>query len=335
MSKTIKFNNIELTKLYEENKNHINKINVRFDQKLRMDDTLNQLIIFYNYIHRIIQTIVSSKQGILDMSLLSDEELKNISSKQIKYLKVKSFIEKKIVLIVIQKPIFSDENCKFVRLYPVPNLENKEIIDVPEKIIKCNNKKIFDLNFKLLKDNCTQELFKTKIERCSYIKNYEHKIVADIPGIIITINIEEIILLQNCNQDKIKIKGNNLIKFNNCTINIFGKDYSNYETINNFKFINNEIKIISPIVIKPRLEEIKEFHIENLKEIHLIKRTNLVNYSINAILGVLLTAGVVFVVIKLRLKYKEKCLTHKVDEDIKLRHGGVTSDVHYDVQELL
>lgn len=327
LSKTIKANNKELINFFKQNQNKLDEISKRINEKSMLDNALNQLIILYNFIHKVTQTIVLSKQEIFDMSLLSDEEIKNISLEQIKYLKVKLLVEKSIVLVVIQKPIFSDENCKFVRLYPVPNLGNTEIINVPDKVIKCN-KKILDLNFKIIKDNCTKELFKPRISSCKYTKNVEHKVIADIPGIILTVNIEEIILLQNCNQDKIKINGNNLIKFNNCTINIFGKDYSSYETQNNFKFVNNEIKIISPVLFKPKLEEINEFHIDNMKEMQLIKKTNFANYIINIVLGIFLIALVTFFIIKFNSKYKNTTIP-KIDEDIKLRDGGVTSGAHH------
>lgn len=328
LSNTINNNNKEFVKLFKQNKNKLDEISERFNEKSILDNTFNQLIIFYNFIHKVTQTIILSKQEIVDMSLLSDEEIKNISFEQIKYLKVKLFVDKNIIIIILQKPVFSNEICKIVKLYSVPNLNNKEIINIPEKLIKCNNK-ILDLNFKVVQDNCIKELFKPKIENCQYTNNLEQKVIADIPGIIITINMKEITLLQNCNQDKIKIKGNNVLKFNNCTINIYGKNYNSYETFNDYQFINNEIKTIKPIIFKPQIEEIKEYHFENIKEMTLVKRINYVNYAINIVLTILLISIIIFGVVKFNKKKNANnaivTLNSKIDEDIKLKEGGVTS----------
>lgn len=83
--------------------------------------------------------------------------------------------------------------------------------------------------------NCIRNILSSKEALCIKTNVTEIKEIAT--GIILSKNVKESQIIQNCNKLNIKIKGNYLIKFKNCKINIRNKTYENCEKTIHNKFI--------------------------------------------------------------------------------------------------
>lgn len=282
LSQTINKNFKTMNENLNQIKSHTNMLSVYLSTKIRNDETFFHLQIVYNFLHRIIQAIMAAHNNIIDVSLLNDNEISQLHLNQLEFFKINTYHKNKIILIFIQVPIFTNDQCDIVRLYSIPNFKNKQIINLPSKIIKCKNK-IYNEDFQAINDKCTEELFEPQIKNCQYIANNNTYVIGDEEGVIISVNLPRIELIHNCNTDKIYIKGTNIIRFKNCTVTLKNESFVNKWNDVNFRIMNNEIKAIEPLKINITFKEISETHLETIKKIDVLQFTNRINMSTNIV----------------------------------------------------
>lgn len=127
-------------------------------------------MLYYNFIHSITQTITLSRHKMIDVALLDDEELTNITPEELELFETTCIYARGIIAILIKKPIFNYEKCRWMKLYPVPNWNEKEIVGLSDELFVCK-KEIRKKSMEVINDKCLQELFTPRIENSFYKKN--------------------------------------------------------------------------------------------------------------------------------------------------------------------
>lgn len=238
-----------------------------------------------------------SRNGVVDVSLLDDEELQLLDAEKLSHFETKTVVSGSIVIIIIQVPVFSDKKCRIVKLYPIPNHNGTEIVNLPSTVLVCGSQ-ILTSTYEVVNDQCLHDLFSPFIKNCVYQANNYSGIISDESGIIITVNLEKSIVNCSCNSELIIIHGHNLIKFNNCTIRINGKSFVNSERADRIKFLHNTIKEIKPLGINVNISANK-FEFVNLKRIEAMESKSSEHSIMHyVVLGILATITFIFISFK-------------------------------------
>ena len=69
-----------------------------------------------------------AKIGVVNLHLLSHQELKEINIKTLELFKIRVIgMTEDVITIVIRYPIFKEEKCQTYEIIPVPNMNNSEL----------------------------------------------------------------------------------------------------------------------------------------------------------------------------------------------------------------
>lgn len=209
-----------------------------------------------NHIDDIDQVIMTSKLGILTRNILTPKEIEMIPSIEAsQYIKIMVTFYKNQIVIILLIPQLTDTPLSKILIEPIPNKQNKSLHIKEKYILVDKNKNIFystvkdDLKKNLIevKDDCIKNIIRMEEANCDMQFQEKEEISEITKGIIVTKNIKNTLIIQNCNDLKINIEGNKLIKIENCKINI-----------NNMLFENQEKKIHDHIILPNFLTKIKE-----------------------------------------------------------------------------
>lgn len=237
-----------------------------------------------NHMKNIKETIMLSRLEILSRDILSSKEIEEngITLEKSKYLKLSVATYNEALLFIISIPNFSNNKFYKVHIEPMPNKNKLQLISPYESVLT-SNKEIYEMPnkneneiryLKSVTDQCISNIFNNKRMHCSYEDNYNEEIKQITSNILVTKNLNQTKLVNTCHQPyEIFISQNNIIKFENCKLQI-----------KNIKFENKIMKyyehVILPNTVKEievrtpnkfSLEEIHKSNIDNLREIEEVK----------------------------------------------------------------
>lgn len=265
--------------------------------------------------------MLSSRLGILSHNILTTEEIRkhNLNTDHLKFIKTAVGQTKEFILIFIQIPNFSKKKYYKTDIIPIPNKDNLELDTAIDKMIVYKNNVYYYTEkreikkLQEIKEKCIKKILKNKLTDCNMVKNSKQEIVKNNKDIVITRNLKETELKHNCNNHRITIKGNNVIKFKDCKIKL-----------NNVTFSNTNTRFIETIILPNVIKEIKYreptnisisqmhlMHLKNNEEIKLLKydtkKTNWINFVTigGIIVGIIVTY--------LYLKYRKKTTSVEVN----------------------
>lgn len=249
-------------------------------------EKLLMLTTIKNHIEHIQSYITTAQNGISDASILTDKEINDyeINISKIMYLRTAIFQNNNDLIFIIKVPK-TFNTIHVITIVPIPNpdkeinTEIEEVFEYDNKIYTYRNNKY--INEYVLSKHCI--INKT----CQLIKNENTEILNINDYTIVMKNAKNNKISNNCGSENKTLLGNVIIQYNNCTIEIAGKKFSN-----NIKTYID--KIILPQFNKITfnttltLEELKLTSMQNLKEIEEIKYNNkIVTYSVPIIIVVI------------------------------------------------
>lgn len=351
--------NEQLSKGMENTVNHIN------DVQLKMTNKINEIAKNYDEIQKELQTfmvfseirdniyiinhqietiqdiILSSKLEMLPKNILTIEEIQkyNLTVESYPYIKSCVLSNEKQIITVISIPLFTENKYTRVVIEKIPNENNYELDTKIETVITyrttvfqfSNNKIIIEKELKPYEDECISNLLNNKHMACNFTKNYKEEVKLVLNGIIVTKNLKETLLINNCNSRKMfTIQKNNLIKFKNCKISISDQKFENkneehYHIIPNVK---RNITVFESSNDNFTLNEIKIAHIENTNKINEITYKNQKQWYTSVSLNVTVIA-ICFIVIFIVIctKHKKGRVNIEINKtrlEPTLKDGGVT-----------
>ena len=293
-----------------------------------------------SHLEDIEQIILTSKLGILSRNILTEEEYKFITDiETLKDIKIIVAYKLNQIIIIILIPQYSENKFSKVLIEPIPDKNNKSIFLDNYTVIIDNNNSIYSskINENLIKnlvpieDKCINNIFKFKNAKCNKQLFKNPQIIEILPGVVITKNLHKINLIQNCNNyQDLYLVGTNIIKFDNCQINLNKTIYDNkYTKINDNIILPHFITDIveDKLVHNIKFEEIHLNEINNNRKLIIeskdqYKKEIIVNYSFKTIIVILILIIVILYILKIKIKTKNK----NISSEPQSRGGGVISN---------
>lgn len=170
--------------------------------------------------------------------------------------------------------------------------------------------------------------------KCNYHKNVTEEIESISDNLIITKNLKETILINNCGEQLgIKIKGNNIIKFANCKISIGTFHQENMDAEYHGKILPNVERdiTIEEVVNELNLQSLYIKHINNTSHLEEIKINNTWRWHTNLTTNIIIAAAVLIIGVYLFRRRRRGNQTEvKIElgsrrQESTLEEGGVTS----------
>lgn len=326
--------------------NYLNKLADYLKNKiLNMEDEIrflehiyqinNDISLLRNHIDDIGQIIFSCKLGVIPSDIFTRTELDLIDDfDSYTNSKVAVALQDKNIILIIQIPKYSQNTLSKIIFEPIPNTNNKSINLKMHEILVDSKDNIFDTN---IKNNLQRNLIKLSDECLSSIINFEEaqcnmqtmndtQVSEIIAGILVFKNFYSKIE-HNCNKINIKIRGNFIIKFENCEIKALNKTFSNIKMKIYDKFIlpNFITKIREKNETIPNLK-LETLYVEQIKHAESIQQiikqndnSNLLNFCINT--------TIIFVIIILTIylinNIKSKMSIVQISSEPQTNGGGV------------
>lgn len=259
--------------------------------------------------------VLLSRLDVLAHDIFSQNEIEiyNVSAEKMPFIKNSVIFKNDLLILVVLIPNFASEKYFNALIIPSPNGQNEELsINLQSVIIK--NNEIFEnnenpvlkKNLKQHSNKCLRNLLRNKNNKCEYKINENEIIISITEDMIITKNLPEITLKQNCIQREIIIKGNNLIKFNNCNLEINDLQFTNY--LREFKesMIIPSLNVnLTKIVENITLTNIHFKTIQNREKIEYIEM-KAKTLSYNTIILIILTCSIIMSIITLIILFYVK-----------------------------
>lgn len=204
LKQTLNINLNELIRVEEfYNKTHEFLEEIR--EKLMVEDAISKLDLFANAVERILNVIMLSKSGLMDLSLLTHEEIEELNAETLKNLQVDTiFGSNDMIIIMVKYPVYANEECEEINIYPISNNNKSRLVTDFRTIIKCG-KEIRDQNDKIIYNECINEIFKDKMENCNFETSAEETKEFNKNGMLIISNAKETKLDHDCNSERISI----------------------------------------------------------------------------------------------------------------------------------
>lgn len=317
-----------INELYNERINNITKIQNEIQNLLKDNNKINNEIItdlkykikiVKEELENIIYAIHWAKLGTINSFILSKNEIdlasKIFNEQQLPYTTIEEaldFAEIKIIsnslsiLYIINIPLTNKEiyenllikpikkkNTVTEILYDVVLRNNEQLYGTTKKCKTVNNLSICDFKniVNITNDSCIPNLLKSLPATCNTVNNHHIPTIDEIsPDVILLNQFSGTLEFDNTTHN---LNGTFLVKFRNMTINLNGSPH-----------ISKESSIIKPLPAifqtNPKekeyrellsLEMMKDLHINNTKQIHLLQEENnhyqITTYSFISILGFL------------------------------------------------
>lgn len=343
LNKQVIINN-NLIKNVEEINKHLNKQQKDLNEFLsKIDNRTSNLITLYNkskhvlklyadiktlnnQIEKLTDIILLSKLNVLAHDILTDEEIDkyNITIEIIPYIRNSVMFNGELLIFAISLPKFTKEKYYSAIVVPFPNsnheqldTENKEIIVQNCSIYNSNDNVVIKKDLKPHINYCIRNLFNSN-NTCTFKSSNVSVIEQVFNNLIITKNIPITKIEQNCIDEEITIKGNNVIKFGNCKIKIGNQIFVNKIE----KFKSNVIILTNHLNLTNKVKKI------TLEELHLKTVTNrekidYVNYKNNNVTFVSFGINFVIIIVIILIVILSKVLrknSRKSEENIKLEN---------------
>lgn len=304
-----------------------NKLNYT-EMKILSESAFLEFMFKLDYIEKQVEhiqdNIASARIGLLHPNILTDEEINqyNIDVKTLYNIRLAAakHVDNSIIF-AIKIPIHTLTTNKNL-LIPIPNSQGNEVVSNMEYIIRNNGQILTYSEGKILSEltkttNCINH------KNCKLVKKKEEEILFIEDSIIIVKNIKQGRLKSTCDNRIFTLNGNYLINFNNCTIRIKNKEFSNKLRIFTEKFI---IPITQNVTFNNTdeitFDDIVLNKINNIKEIREIKYYRIVNYSLSSLSITVIIILAIYIYCK--SKQKKINIESRIQENPKTKEGGVT-----------
>ena len=299
----------------------------------------NDILLLRNHIDDVEQILFSSKLGVLTKNILSPEELDLVPDiENLAEIKLTVVTYQDQIIIILLLPQISDHRFSQIAIEPLSDKENLAVMFKFKNILLDEDDNIFEFPVKdnikrnlveISDEYCIHQIFKPRktIETCNKMKSNTSEIKEITTGIILLKNIKETQIIQNCNKQNIRLKGNYLIKFRNCKLNIKNITYQNFIKSIHDKFVlpNFFIKVSENKTIPQlNIEELYLKHIQNREIIQEIKKNN-VTFNITSLTSNIFMILFFCIVISLLIKHKMQNKSKvKISSEPQSDGGGVT-----------
>lgn len=333
--------NNETDQLYRITSNFSRSVaDIQYQFRLKLaEDNINQhLDILLNHIHDVKQSISFAKTGILSANLMEAEELGNLSL--IQYENIKTAIlhrnENNFLYFVIQIPIMNTNKCYRLLAIPIPNYETKHQVVLKQKqqkyvvcdsiiyITKGNEVR----NMEKPEEPCLQNLYFQRTAQCTFENNTQASIKQITDNIIITTNIGKTLLKHDCKEGgTTTLKGNNIIKFINCTVEMLGTIYQSKtrEVLEHTIIPNLHGYVSASFQPTLSLETLHHRDLEHGKELTLIHYKIRTGSFIGATgITILIIIGIALTTITIT-KHRHRILNFRIRQGSNLEGGRVTA----------
>lgn len=297
-------------------------------QQLKTDQIL-KLRILEDKVNQIIDTIAQIKLGMVHPSILTATE---ITETKLDFYKLKNVrvgilkYDKNRLIIAMKIPNnYKLVDFKLITASPTETkheviIEDQYVIEINETMYKYDTKILYEkelipINNCIVNRNC-----KLKENNAIEIKSLDDYTV-------LCKNMNNIELINNCDDRKVNLNGNYLIVLNNCSIQILNQTFSN----KNVKFVDRyfyEENIKYNFTKTLNFEEIILKNFVNLENIKILKFHKNVSYSA-IIVFVLIFAIFIFILLRKNKSLKVSINniskdTPKIQENFNLKGGEVT-----------
>lgn len=281
-----------------------------------------------NKINQILDNIVAAKNNFIHPSMLTTEELDlyKVDIHKLKLLKV-GVLEYQNKFLVFAIKIPRDYILTELQLIkPVPNKQNFEIDEKDELIVEINNNTYNYNESSNLKDLKLSNHCMTK-KKCTLKYNNVTSIEEIDDETILLKNMYNDSLIQNCDKRKYQLKGNFLINFNNCTLEIKRQKFYNkkitildkyYYPVENIQIITQKTIDFNKIIIE------NEKNIEEIKELKFHRN---IMYGTNISVTFLVAISILIVISYICWKNKKdkiKIINNMKPEASDSKRGGAT-----------
>lgn len=296
----------------------------KLTEKIYSDMFLDNVKLYLEHIQDIQLAIQLVRLGIINPKLIDVQTMTSMSTLEFEHIKTSIWLENDLIYFVLSIPTHF-RTYKRLKIIPIPDKNHNELKINEEENYASKDNEIYRLqNNKIILENneCIRNLMNNNKTNCQYIENILPHITFSEPNIIITKNLETTEIEQNCNKLRIKIKGNNIIRFNNCKIKINDFEISVNQDAEEVNILPPAKDIENIVKDKISLPELKK-HIENVNA-----KTD--NYSLSLLIAIIITFLIILVLLIIFKIYfvKEKTNNVKsVNEDIEVSKGG-RSDIH-------
>ena len=272
--------------------------------------------------------------NVFDFSLLSKDESGLFVLEQLENAKTAIVQTQTSLLIFIYIPIFSSTACHKIVVESVHNYNSTKHLIIPiEKFLTCNQTVFVDdyvrRKLRESKDQCLKQIFENQISNCEFEVNNSSGIANSIEGLVITWNFDYLKIYHNCSSylpQEIVIKGNDIIKFTNCSIRLNNNVFENrFREFKDHLLIPAEIKLENqtPVVV-PKLFEIHRQHIKNTEKLNLLKLDSI--RQENHVVLILALSFIVFMGCKFTTSVQPHCGA-VAQEGSSQGDGGVTAQL--------
>lgn len=278
--------------------------------------------------------IASARLGLLHPSILTDEE---ITAYEINFQKLSSIrlgvakFTNKSIIFAIKIPTGTVKLTKKL-LIPITNSDHIQVDSDIEIVISYNNQ-----TYTYEENKYTRELTLSKncivSGNCKYIQKFKEEIT-EIENTIIINNLESGLLNSTCDERKISLKGNYLIYFNNCTIKINNKEFSNQQNVFIQKFVIPKTENVNQSNTKLLFEKIAFNQEENMKEILELKFERKLYYGIGSFTLTIIIICIIILVFYCKRKQLNIKIVERIQENSKTKGRGVMSDGKSDATKI-
>lgn len=278
-------------------------------------------------INLIQDNIILARIGVIHPSILSNEEIikYKIDIQKLSNMKVGiAKFENQDIIFAIKIPTAIMKTARKL-LVPIVNSNNKQINEELEYVVKINNNTYsFENNLSLqelkLSKNCIVK------KNCKLLSKLEEEIIELNFDLVILNNMKNKTFKSNCDERILVLNGNYFINFVNCSVEIGNQKFSNRMSkfVERFYIPNHEI--IATENDNLIFENFTLHQERNIKEIHILKKHNIISYSIGSFSIVLIVlVAVIGIYIYCKQKKLNLTIVNRIQENSEVRKGGVTS----------
>lgn len=303
----------------------LNRLNLTEMQIISENAFLEQMFKL-DYIEKQIEhlqdNIASARLGLLHPNILTDEEINKYHIDFNKLSNIRLAVAKHIdesIIFAIKIPVHNIITSKNL-LIPITNSQKRQVDSNIEYIVRDKGRMLTYIEGKSLKElpeskNCI------KLENCKFVNKDREEISLIEDNIIIVNNIEAGKLKSTCDERILLLKGNYFINFNNCTLKINNREFSNKLKIFTEKFVIPNYKNFSNNDKEPEFDKIVLHNVNNIENIKELKYHKIANYSLGILTIVIISIFIIYIYYKQKnIKIKIKS---RIQENPKTKEGGV------------
>lgn len=298
-------------------------------QRLLYTDQMFKLNYLKGKIEHIQDNIASTKNHIFHPSILTSEEIDKFEIDLFKLKSMKADIlnyKDGILIIAIKIPIdYVQTDLKMITA--LPNKHYMEINEPNSYIIEIEHH-VFTYEENVYLKNLKHSKHCTLLNNCNFRYNNATDIETFEDDMILIKNANNLEIIQDCDDRKLKINKNYLLFFYDCELKIKSQIFRNNKIAlqDRYFYPNNNFSISNITPINFKQIELRSF--ENVKEIEELKVHKNISYGVN-IVFVLVIVIILIVIIKSRknvivnkIKIKNKPETEDLElKEIKEKYG--------------